>query len=114
MSKSFEPPTDPEERAEFEDILAKIAVITTNPALDEDDDEVFFQAVIPMLELGRTDAYKNHYRRVIAEPTWHTFVDKYGDRIEVVRPQITEWGAARLEQKWAEMRRAEQEQAEKA
>jgi len=122
MSGEFEKPVLPHEKlprkpkwpeltpAEIEErdaILAKITTITTNPALDDPDDAVFFQALIPMLELGRTDAYKNHYRAMIAEPLWHTFTDKHGDRIEAVTPQIKEWGEARLKQKWAEQKKAE-------
>jgi hypothetical protein len=111
-----EPPTKPkkrvltpEEAAEREAVLEQIKTITTNPALDDEDDAVFFQAITPMLELGRTTAYKNHYRAMIGTDIWKAFTDKYADRIDAVVPQITEWDEARLKQKWAE-----QEQAERA
>ena len=101
------PELTPEDLKERDATLEQITIIIANPALDDPDDAVFFQALIPMLELGRTDAYKNHYRAMIAEPAWHTFTDKYGDRIEAVTPQIKEWGEARLKQKWAEQKQAE-------
>lgn len=69
-------------------VLAAVVEIVTNPALDDPDDEVFFAALKPMIELGGTEQYKRHFRKVIVMPEWKSFTDRHGDRLERIHDRI--------------------------
>lgn len=121
MSGEFEKPVVPDEKypgqpkwpeltpAEIEErdaLFEQITTIVTAPAIDDPNDEVLFDRVMkPLIKLGKTEAFRRHYRGLIVTDFWKTFVDKTYDRTEgdALSSRIDAYNTELWEQRQAEM-----------
>lgn len=79
--------------AEREALFKEMRAAAENPALDDPDDDVFFEALKPLIALMQGPRYRRHHKEAVADPQFREFGERHIDRVARLNSRIQAYRA---------------------